>query len=49
MLGYANHLGLYAEELGPRGEHLGNYPQAFTHLALISAAYDLDRRLSNRR
>jgi len=46
MLGYANHLGLYAEETGPRGEHLGNYPQAFTHLALISAAYDLDRRLS---
>ena len=46
MLGYANHLGLYAEELGPRGEHLGNFPQAFTHLALISAAFDLDRRLS---
>ncbi len=46
MLGYANHLGLYAEELGPSGEHLGNFPQAFTHLALISAAYDLDRRLT---
>lgn len=46
MLGYANHLGLYGEELGPRGEHLGNFPQAFTHLALISAAYDIDRRLS---
>lgn len=46
MLGYANHLGLYAEEIGPAGEHLGNFPQAFTHLALISTAYDLDRRLS---
>ncbi|HEV7731507.1 MAG TPA: glycoside hydrolase family 15 protein [Candidatus Binatia bacterium] len=46
MLGYANHLGLYGEELGPRGQHLGNFPQAFTHLALISAAFDLDRRLN---
>jgi GH15 family glucan-1,4-alpha-glucosidase len=46
MLGYANHLGLYGEQLGHRGEHLGNFPQAFTHLALISAAFDLDRRLS---
>lgn len=45
MLGYANHLGIYGEELGPRGQHLGNFPQAFTHLAVISAAYDLDRRL----
>lgn len=45
MLGYANHLGLYAEALGRSNNHLGNFPQAFTHLALISAAYDLDRRL----
>ena len=45
MLGYANHLGLYAEETGHHGEALGNYPQAFTHLALISAAYNLDRAL----
>ena len=45
MLGYANHLGLYAEQTGPSGEALGNYPQAFTHLALISAAFNLDRAL----
>jgi GH15 family glucan-1,4-alpha-glucosidase len=44
--GYANRLGLFSEQLGSRGEFLGNVPQAFTHLALISAAYDLDRRLS---
>ena len=47
MLGYANHLGLYAEELGPHGEHLGNFPQAFTHLGLVSAAYAIDRKLSD--
>ena len=46
MLGYANGLGLFSEQLGPRGEFLGNVPQAFTHLAMISAAFDLDRRLS---
>lgn len=45
MLGYANHLGLFGEETGPRGEALGNFPQAFTHLSLISAAYNLDRTL----
>nr|BFD81037.1 glycoside hydrolase family 15 protein [Streptomyces sp. Xyl84] len=45
MLTYANHLGLYAEEIGRTGEQQGNFPQAFTHLSLISAAYNLDRAL----
>ena len=48
MLGYANHLGLYAEQTGASGEALGNFPQAFTHLALISAAFNLDRVLGTR-
>ncbi len=48
MLGYANHLGLYGEETGNSGEILGNFPQAFSHLALISAAYNLDRALGGR-
>jgi pentatricopeptide repeat protein len=45
MLTYGNHLGLYAEELGRNGEQLGNFPQAFTHLALINAAITLDAYL----
>jgi GH15 family glucan-1,4-alpha-glucosidase len=45
MLTYANHLGLYSEEIGRSGELVGNFPQAFTHLALISAAFNLDREL----
>ncbi|HEU5145664.1 MAG TPA: glycoside hydrolase family 15 protein, partial [Chryseosolibacter sp.] len=49
MLGYANHVGLYAEMLGMQGEHLGNFPQAFTHLGLISAAIALDRQFNDER
>ncbi|MER5971359.1 glycoside hydrolase family 15 protein [Streptomyces sp. NPDC002055] len=45
MLTYGNHLGLFAEEIGRTGEQQGNFPQAFTHLALISAAFNLDRTL----
>ena len=48
MLGYANHVGLYAEELAPNGDHLGNFPQALTHLSLISAAFALDRALTGK-
>jgi GH15 family glucan-1,4-alpha-glucosidase len=47
LLGYANHLGLYAEEIGPRGEHLGNFPLALSHIGLISAAWYLNGRLSD--
>jgi GH15 family glucan-1,4-alpha-glucosidase len=48
MLTYANHLGLFAEQVGHSGEALGNFPQAFTHLALISAAVNLDQALDRR-
>ncbi len=46
MLTYTNHVGLYAEEIGSTGEALGNFPQAFTHLSLISACYNMDRALN---
>jgi GH15 family glucan-1,4-alpha-glucosidase len=48
MLTYANHVGLYSEEIGSSGEALGNFPQAFAHLSLISAALNLDRLLDQR-
>jgi GH15 family glucan-1,4-alpha-glucosidase len=48
MLTYANHVGLYAEQIGASGEALGNFPQAFTHLALISAAVNLDSALDKK-
>lgn len=49
MLGFANHLGLYSEELGPTGAHLGNFPQAFTHIGLINAALTLSRHFKDER
>ena len=49
MTGYANHLGLFGEETGSHGEALGNFPQAFTHLALISAAFNLDRTIGGKK
>jgi GH15 family glucan-1,4-alpha-glucosidase len=43
MLNFSNHLGMFSEEISRSGEQLGNTPQAFSHLALISAAFNLDR------
>jgi pentatricopeptide repeat protein len=47
MLTYGNHVGLFSEEIGPSGEQLGNFPQAFSHLSLITAAVNLDYLLDH--
>lgn len=46
MLSFSNHLSMFSEEISRTGEQLGNTPQAFSHLALISAAFNLDRARS---
>jgi GH15 family glucan-1,4-alpha-glucosidase len=47
MMTYANAVGLFSEEIGPTGEQLGNFPQAFSHLSLINAAINLDFQLDH--
>ena len=46
MLSFGNHLGMFSEEISISGEQLGNTPQAFSHLALVSAALNLDRGMA---
>ena len=48
MLTYGNHVGLFSEEIDHTGQQIGNFPQAFTHLALIDAVLTLDRELDRR-
>jgi GH15 family glucan-1,4-alpha-glucosidase len=49
MLSFSNHLSMFSEEISQGGEQLGNTPQAFSHLALISAAFNLDRASEHKR
>jgi GH15 family glucan-1,4-alpha-glucosidase len=49
MLSFGNHLRIFSEEISASGEQLGNTPQAFSHLSLVSAAYNLDKRLGGKR
>jgi GH15 family glucan-1,4-alpha-glucosidase len=46
IMSYSNHLGLFSEQISARGQAIGNYPQAFTHLSLISACYNLDKAMN---
>ena len=49
LIGYSNHLGLYSEEINPENlELMGNFPQAFSHMGLIMAAFELDSALDGR-
>lgn len=48
MLSFSNHLSMFSEEIARSGEQLGNSPQAFSHLALISAAFNLDRVMNSK-
>lgn len=49
MMSFGNHLSMFSEEIARSGEQLGNTPQAFSHLALISAAFNLDRATESHR
>jgi GH15 family glucan-1,4-alpha-glucosidase len=48
MMTFGNHLNIFSEEIARSGEQLGNTPQAFSHLALVSAAFNLDKTLAKK-